>query len=254
MPTVIGAGTVAASADPVVTPTNLAPGLPGTRTAGDWLFCPTASTSATATVATPAGWQSIYNTTGTNGRLALFSKKSVGGSDTAPTVTWSSLTTGLSGTPCIARIVNMGTGFNESGGLLVVDAQGTVSNGAASTATMSGGVGVVTTKSDSIVFAQGIRGDDTLTNLADVGTGLTWAGVLIQTTTSGADMAMGWSWGIMTPAGAVGDHSWTLTGATVSVASSGVLVALEPTPPPTDTVPTTQAIYTRSRVRLRRSF
>lgn len=246
MPSIISAGTLAESAATVVDPTALAPGLP-TRSTGDWMFCVTACASPTPTVATPAGWQSVYNVTGTNARLALFVRVT-DGSETAPTVTWSGLVTGASGNPCMARIVNLGTGFMVIGGLLQTDVLGAVQNLAATATTVAGGTGITTVADADLLFGHGVFLDDTITSQASAGTGVVWTDVLNHPSTSGSDMRMLWAWATKSPPGAVGDHTWTLTGAT-AFASSGVMVAIKPIPPPTDVVPV--LTLRRSRVRHR---
>src|SRR4051794_2447533 len=97
-------GAVVASAATVVTPTTLTPATGSGYAIGDTLLCFTACRSATPTVATPAGWTSILNVTGTNGRLVLFGKVAASTSEAAPSVVWSSLTTGASGTPVQAVV------------------------------------------------------------------------------------------------------------------------------------------------------
>jgi hypothetical protein len=234
MPGAISVGTLAVSAATVVTPTSLLPGLPSVRTAGDWLIMATASTSATATVGTPSGWQSLVNGLGTFGRAVLFARKSVGGGDSAPTVTWSGLTAGSTGTPCTARIINMGVGFGESGGLLIVDATGAVSNQAASTTIMAGGSAVTANTAGAIVFGTGVRQDEAATAIADAGTGAAWSAMFADQSTSGNDMLSATSFAIKNPPGVVGDHTFTIGGGT-SVGSSGVMVVVQPS---TDAVPT----------------
>lgn len=248
MPSVVSAGTYSEGAATVVTPTALAPGLPATRSNGHWMFCVTQAGSATATVATPTSWQSIYNVVGTHGRLALFVRK-VDGSETAPTVTWSGLTTGATGTPTYARIINMGSGFYDIAGTLQVDVIGAVSDQAASATVMAGGAAITTLTDGAYVFSQGLFRDDVLTGISDAGTGITWAGILADAVTTGSDMLIGWSWGTKTPVGEVGAHTWTLTGAT-AFPSSGVMVAFPPEPPPVDTVPAPLTL-TRSPIRMR---
>lgn len=240
----IANGTQAASADPVVTPTNLVPGLPGTLSVGDWLFCFTACTSLTATVATPAGWQSTGNVVGANGRVVCFAKKVAGG-ETAPTVAWSGLTTGLAGTPCSARIFNMGTGFNEVAGTLQIEVLGAVSDQAASTTTMAGGAAVTTTNPGAICFAMGVRQNEALTAIGDAGTGLAWTAVMADTNVSGAGIMHAMSWGIKTAPGVIGAHTWAVT-STASVASSGVILSLQAALDPVPTV-----TLTKSRLQLR---
>lgn len=240
MPGFIGFGALVASADSVATPTSLVPPLPATRSTGDWLFCFTACTSAAATVATPSGWQSVANVTGTNGRMVLFARKVAGG-EANPTVTWSSLTTGTSGSPCDAHITNMGTGFKEVAGLLQVEVLGSVSNQASSATVVAGGTGITTSNDPTYVFAMGVRQDDAASSITDAGTGLVWGGLNGDQTTSGIDMLTALSWGTKSPAGAIGDHTWVLTGGVAAV-SSGVMLALLPVPPVTMTLSATVAV------------
>lgn len=244
MPSVIANGTQAASADPVVTPTNLVPGLPGTLTVGDWLFCFTACTSTTATVATPSGWQSACNVVGANGRLVCFAKKVAGG-ETAPTVAWSGLTTGLAGTPCNARILNMGTGFNEVAGVLQTEVLGAASDQAASPTTMAGGAAITTVSPGAICFAMGVRQSEVISAIGDAGVGLTWTAVIADTNVSGNGFVHAMSWGIKTAPGVIGAHTWTVT-STASVTSSGVILSLQAALDPVPTV-----TLTKSRLQLR---
>lgn len=229
MPSLIAYGTNTASntsAATVVTPTSLTPALPTTRTNDDWLFCFTYCPSATPTVATPASWQLLWNITGTTGRIACFALK-VDGSEVAPTVTWSSLTTGAAGTPCHARIINFGTGWLESAGALVVDTLGTVSNQAADATIQAGGATLTTTAADTWIFAHGTRPSSTLSGVVDAGGEPTpWALGQADATTSGADGYGFMSYGVGPSAGSVVNaHTWTLTGG-ASVASSGVMIAI----------------------------
>jgi hypothetical protein len=230
MPGFISTGAQVSSAATVVTPTNLAPALPTTRTNGEWLFCFTACPSATPTVATPSGWQLLWNVTGANGRLACFGCK-VTGSESAPTVTWSSLTTGASGTPCTARVLNWGSGWLESAGLLLVDTLGAVTDQAASSTISAGGTGF-TTSGGTYVFAHGVKADDALTGIVDAGgEPVPWVVWVADTTTSGADMMQVISANDGPPAGSViNDHSWTLTGG-ASFPSSGLMIGMAVSPP-----------------------
>lgn len=217
-------GTAAAavfSAGTVVTPTNLAPTLPVGYQVGDALLCFTACRSATPTVATPAGCTSLLNVTGTNGRLALFGKIAASTSETAPTVTWSGLTTGNSGTPCGAQWAAFsGMPATIAG---IVDILGTVENGAASTTAAAAGTDITTSLHAALVLSLLTRLDDAGTFTAPAG----FAAVGATGTTSGSDFALAWAFNVRASAGSATVADWTLAGAS-SFASSGVQVALKP--------------------------
>lgn len=241
MPSLVSFSSAVNSAASVVTPTSLVQTLP-TRSTGDWLMCFTSCTKATATVATPSGWVSVWDVTGANGRMTCFAVK-VNGSETAPTLVWSSLTTGTSGTPCMSRIINVGTGLLESGGLPVVDTLGAVTDQAASATINAGGTGF-TTSGGTYVFAHGVRSDDAISAMI-VDTGgepVPWVPWVADATTSGADGMNIISANDGPPGGSViNDHSWTLTGG-ASFVSSGVMVAMAVSPPVDDV---SSYIYTR---------
>lgn len=241
MPGFISAGAQVNSAATVVTPTSLVPALPATRTTGEWLLCFTACPSPTPTVATPSGWQLLWNVTGANGRLACFGHK-VDGSEAAPTVTWSGLTTGAAGTPCTARIMDMGSGWLESAGLLVVDTLGAVTDQAASATINAGGTGF-TTSGGTYVFGHGVRSDDAVTTIIDTGgEPVPWVVFVADSSTSGADMMQIISANDGPPAGSViNDHTWTLTGG-ASFVSSGLMIAMAVSPPVDDVA---NYVYTR---------
>lgn len=244
MAVLVSSGAVGASAATVVTPTDLLPGLPAIVSTRDWLFLFTACTLASATVATPAGWTTLYNLTGTNGRVVLFVRRATG-ADSAPTVTWSGLTTGAAGTPCGAQILNYGQGFGEVLGALSINVQGTVNDQAASTTVMAGGTAVTTTTPNAIVFSQGIRASSTATGIAEAGTGITWTNVMAHQIASGATALHCVSYGNLAVPATLGAHTWTITGGT-SVASSGVTTGLSPT---LDQVPALVSVGVRMRCR-----
>jgi Concanavalin A-like lectin/glucanases superfamily len=216
-------GAAVASANNVVTPTTLTPATGSGYAVGDTLICFTACSSATPTVATPAGWTSILNVTGTNGRLALFAKVATSTSEAAPSVVWSGLTTGTSGTPCQA-IVAAFTNLEVSVLASMADVVGASASGTASTATSSGGAAITTTLDKDLVLSLTTRLDDAFTTFtAPAGfTNITAA----QGTTSGNDFAMGWAYQVKTPAGVVTAPNFGLTGAS-SFASTGVMIALK---------------------------
>jgi hypothetical protein len=224
MPGLVSVGAKAEGPTNVQNPTTLSATVPTSSTVGDWWFCHTACTSTTATVATPAGWQVVYVAGGTAGQVALFARKT-DGTETAPDITWTGVTTGNSGTPSLARILNWGTGFAESGGALVIDVLGTASSLAASATAVAGGADITVAAPYAIVFSHGMRQDDAATGIADIGTGVAWASTIGDNTISGTDMMHITAWGITDGPGDM-THSWTLTGANSAI-SSGVMVALK---------------------------
>lgn len=226
-------------------PTVLTPVLPATRTNGDWLWCFTNSTAQSATVSLSAGWATIWNITSTNMHVAAFVTK-VTGSETAPTVTWTGLTTGSSGTPCTAVVFNLGTGWLEVAGALVVDATSPVATYTADAATNAGGAAFYTSRADTWVFSTGVRLDNTFGGLATDagGSPVIWTSIAATASTSGADMAylLAMGQGPSGVGGLVTEHTWVTTGAAVD--SSGVMIALAMTPLPGEAGP---LIYTRGR-------
>jgi hypothetical protein len=211
-------GALAATGNNVSTPNTLTPSTGSGYAVGDLLLCFTACRSATPTVATPAGWTPLINITGTNGRLAVFGKIATSTSEAAPSVTWSTLTTGTSGTPAAAIVA----AFTQAA--LTVDVAGTIANGAASTATSAGGSTITTLTNNDLVLALTTRLDDAFTTFtAPAGfTNVTAA----QGTTSGADFAIGWAYQVKATAGSVTAPNFGLTGAS-SFASSGVMLSLK---------------------------
>lgn len=235
MPSLIAAGSFADTANSVVNPAILTPTLPGTRTNGDRLMCFTFCTSATATVALSAGWQSLWNAAGSAGRVAGFTCL-VTGSETAPTVTWTGTTTGTSGTPCVAIVINIGTGLLETGGLLTVDATSAFSDDTTS-GVQAGGAAFYTVTPDAWIFAHGVRRDSSLSSVATAGGAPVspWINMVAATTTSGAGMAyfLAMGAGPTLSGDLVTEHSWSLTGA-IAVASSGLMVAIQTPPVPSE--------------------
>lgn len=224
MPAIKGSAAAAVtSANNVATPTTLTPTLPAHAT-GDTLLCYTACRSATPTVATPSGWTQLLNVTGTNGRLVLFGKIAASGSETAPSVVWSGLTTGTSGTPVQAQCAVFTGMLGTMTGL--VDVTGTVEDGAASTTVSASGAAVTTATDFDLVLSLTTRLDDAGTFTQPSGfTMIGQAG-----STSGADFATAWAFLVKTPAGSVAPADFSLASA-VSFASSGVLVALKGSTP-----------------------
>lgn len=164
--------------------------------------------------------------------MVCFALKATG-SETEPTVTWTGLTTGNSGTPCFGRVVNMGTGFQEDGGgLLIVDVVGGVSEQVASATVHAGGEEIAPNYNDTYVFAVGIR-PEFVTGITVADTGglpITWELLLADSTASGSDLTYFASsgYGPVTAGTLVTAHSWTVTGVG-SVPSSGVMVSLAAT-------------------------
>lgn len=226
-PSLIGNGTAVGSASTVATPTTLVPGLPTTRSNGDWLFAVTSCTSASATVSEGTDWDPLYDVTGTVGHLACFQRK-VDGSEAAASITWAGLTTGAAGTPCHAKTSNLGQGFLEdASSLLIIDVLGAVSNQSASSTINAGGATLTTVLNDTFVIAHGVRLNAALSAIADAGgSPVSWANIQGDLDLSGADMAHFASVGVgPSPAGAITAHTWTITGGS-SITSTGVMVAL----------------------------
>jgi hypothetical protein len=157
---------------------------------------------------------------------------------------WSSLTTGASGTPCTARVLNWGSGWLEDvSNHLIVDTLGAVTDQAASSTINAGGTGF-TTSGGTYVFGHGVRADDALSAIVDTGgEPVPWVLFVADSTTSGADMMQIISANDGPPAGSViNDHSWTLTGG-ASFVSSGLMIGMAVSPP-VDAVD--HHIYTRN--------
>src|SRR4051794_9291811 len=143
------------SAATVATPTTLTPTLPTGYAVGDLLLCYTACRSSTPTVATPAGWTSLANVAATNGRIALFGKLAASTSETAPSVVWSSLTIGTSGTPCGAQCAAFIGNQSTITGL--VDVTGTAENAGAATTTSASGTAITTGVDNTAVLSLSTR-------------------------------------------------------------------------------------------------
>jgi hypothetical protein len=212
------------SATSVVTPTTLTPGTGTGYAVGDVLLCFTACRSATPTVATPAGWTLLLNMTGTNGRFALFGKVAASTSEAAPSVVWSGLTTGNSGTPCGARV----QAFKNLS--LTVDVQSLIENGAASTTVSASGPSVTLLSAKDLVLCLSSRLDDAGTWSAPAGMTM----INSNGTTSGSDFAFGWAYRVDPPTGSFAPADFGLAGAS-SFASIGAVIALKviPTGPAT---------------------
>lgn len=139
VPGVRTAGTTVFSANNVANPTNLSPTLP-TRVRGDVLLCWAWCRSNTATVATPANWTSLFavqaSGTGSGGSIYCFAAL-VDGSEGAPSVSWSGVTTGTSG-DANGSVINAYTGIDVSRGISnIVDAAVQKSDQAGSTTTVT---------------------------------------------------------------------------------------------------------------------
>lgn len=208
------AGVAVASANNVGNPTTLAPALP-VHAVGDLLLCYTACRSATPTVAC-AGWTQLANVAGTNGRLALFGKIATSASETAPSVVWSGMTTGTSGTPAQAQCAVF------TGTQLSADIVGTVENVASSTTVAASGTPVTTLTADDLILTMSVRSDDVGTWTMPAG--FTRIGDAL--TTSGADMSFGWAYQIQAVPGSSAPADFSVPSA-VAVNSSGIQVALK---------------------------
>ena len=200
---------------------NLSPSTGTGYVVGDVLLCFAACRSGTATVATPSGWTQLLNVAGTNGRLALFGKIATVTNEAAPTVAWSGLTTGTSGSPCGARI----RAFRDL--LLDIDVTGTVENGSASTTVSASGAAMTIVTASDLVLCLSTRLDDVGTWSAPSGLTL----INSNLTTSGADFSFAWAYGSGPAVGSFAPNDFGLSGAS-SFASSGVAIALKGVPPP----------------------
>ena len=216
-----------ASATSVVTPTNLAPTLP-THQADDLLLCYTACRLAAPTVATPAGWTQLLNVAGTNQRVALFGKVAASSSETTPTVTWSGLTTGTSGSTVAAQCAAFTGMQNNITG--ITDVLGAVENGAASATAVASGTAITTLIADDLVLSLTTRPDDVGVWTAGIPAGFTEIGRIA--TTSGADMVIEWTYLVKTTPGSVAPADYTITSGS-SFTSTGILIALKAVPAPT---------------------
>lgn len=232
MPSIVSGGTHTATANSVPNPAAITPALPSTRSTDDWLFAFTECTSLTATVGASSGWNVVYSVLTGVGRLACFACKTTG-SETVPTITWTGTTTGTSGTPCAGRVLNMGTGFQESAGLLTVDIISSIGTATAADV-QAGGASFYTTLPNTWVIAHGMRSDDTVFSVAadTGGAPVLWTLVFASVTTSGIGMGFVGAAGIG-PSGVGGlvmEHTWALSGA-AAANSQGIMVALAlPTP------------------------
>jgi hypothetical protein len=166
--------------------------------------------------------------------LALFAKVAASTSETAPSVVWSGLTTGTSGTPVAAAVAAF-TDLDNAALPSLVDVTGTVANGAASTSTSAGGNGITTVGAQDLVLSLTTRLDDVFASPAPppgfaAPPGFTRATDALGTL-SGSDFAMCWAYQVKSPAGAIAAPNFVLTGAS-SFASSGVMIALKGLTPP----------------------
>lgn len=209
-------GVAVFSAGNVATPTNLTPSTGSGYAIGDVLLCFTACRSATPTVATPSGWTLLLNVTGTNGRIALFGKIATSTIEAAPTVAWSGLTTGTSGTPCGARIQAF------RGLSLDVDVTSTIQNGAASTTASASGNAMTIVSADDLALCLSTRLDDVGTWSAPTSLAM----INANGSTSGADFTFAWAYGSGPAVGSFAPVDFGLSGA-VSFASSGIAIALK---------------------------
>lgn len=153
------AGTAVYTANNVASPTTLSPTKNASTANGDLMVLVTASRSITATVATPSGWDlatGFPKASGTTsgGKIYIFTRIADGTANDAPSVVWSSLTTGTSGDSCSARILSYDDVRN------VQDGTPPAANDAASTTSIT--IPAHTTSLDkSLVIGVAIRVNDT---------------------------------------------------------------------------------------------
>jgi hypothetical protein len=219
-PFIRGIGTNAITANSVLNPTNLAPGLPTTRATDDVLLCFTESRSNSATCATPAGWTLLANVasgTASGGRIYVFGLV-VDGTETAPTVTWSGLTTGTSGSACQARILSVG-GVDVSGGASAI-LDGTVQNTDATVTSSITVPSVTTSLANSCQFEVVTRMNDTAFTYG-VPSGTGWAEHSDVHTNTGLGIGVQIASRTLTSSGASGTSTITPSNTT----SSRALVA-----------------------------
>lgn len=218
-------GAAVASANNVANPTTLNPTLPA-HAPKDTLLCATFCRSATPTVATPSGWIQLLNVAGANGRIALFGKIAASASESAPSVVWSGMTTGTTGTPAQAQCAVFTGLFDDIANL--IDVIGAVENGAASTTVAASGAAITTLTDNALILCLGTRLDDAGTWSAPAGYALVGQAL----TTSGADMSFAWAYLASGAKGSRAPADFGLAGAS-SFASSGVIIAFKPYVPVT---------------------
>lgn len=232
-PALVGTpGTPVYSAASVVTPTTLNPGTGTGYAIGDVLLCFTACRVKAPTVDETSDWTEIANVVGsTLCRLALYAKIADSTSVAAPTVEWSTLTTGTSGDPVCAMVAAF-SGLNTSNIATIADVVGAPAQSANSTTLAGQGLAIVTTIDNDLVLQLAARTDDVANTWDRTGftnvSGGAGAGASMLTT-SGADMAAHWAYQIKTPAGTVSQTNFSISGGTIiSSPSVGVHVALKP--------------------------
>jgi hypothetical protein len=221
-------GTSVASAASVLDPTTLTPGTGTGYAIGDLLLCFTACRAVTPTCATPSGWTKLGEYDGTavgiiHGYLFGFIADST--SVAAPSVVWSGLTTGSSGSPVVAQCA----AFTHAG--ITVDVFGALGATGGSTTASGGGAAITTTVDKDLLLKLSARADD----IADTWSASGWTNVsggagagAAMFTTSGSDVAAHWAWMVKTPAGSSGVLNFTISGGTItSQSSAGAQVALK---------------------------
>jgi hypothetical protein len=147
----------------------------------------------------------------------LFAKVAASTSEAAPSVVWSSLATGASGSPvqaCVAAFSNLIGTTDVAGAFQEL----------LTTNSSAGGAAITTTADKDLVLSLTMRTDAVFTTFtAPAGfTNVTAA----MATTSGADETMGWAYQVKATAGAVSAPAFGVTGG-ANVASVGVTIALK---------------------------
>jgi hypothetical protein len=150
LPVFRAAGTPAIAPNTVVNPTSLTPGNP-TRQAGDAEILVTFCRSITATCATPSGWSllpgfPVRSATASGGTWYAFGLVT-DGTEAAPTVTWTGVTTGTSGDTSQAVILAYSGVDTSGGGAALFDVPRTVSDSGSQTTTVA--VPAITTLLDN---------------------------------------------------------------------------------------------------------
>lgn len=203
-------GAVTFNPNTVVDPTDLAPSLPATRVSGNVLVLITACRSITATCATPAGWTKHADypqTSGTasGGKFYVFFLVCTG-SEVAPTVTWTGVTTGTSGDSSSAVILCYRNVDTSGGAAAIADGTAVKSDQAAQTTNIPI-ASMTTTLDNSLAIAPNMKFQDngSVTVTADAA----WTERADGATSNGAGHGLEVADFVKTPAGATGAVNMT---------------------------------------------
>jgi hypothetical protein len=218
----VTAGTGSASNGAAVAPT-----LPASPQAGDWLVYLYASREATdGTASLPAGWDERVNNRDTGGLVAAWTRPWQSG-DVAPTITLGGHATGSSGDSNQGIILAVRPTTGKA--LQFVDAS-TPSHNASSSTTVGPIDGdSLTVAADGVVIVLG-QHRETWTSVATLsGDGLTWNEIFDNSNASGADNAVAVNWALSNNV-AITDKSFTVTGSGGASTGSGFMLFLSELP------------------------